>query len=283
MGVKALIKPVSETTECDRRSMFEVFSKYYLKVSWSQFNDDLAAKDHVILLFNRKTKRICGFSTLVSKDMQASSGRVIGVFSGDTVLEKEHWGSPVLGLYFLGYLFMLKVKNPFTPVYWFLISKGYKTYLMMAKNFSTHYPSPLAQTPALEKSLMDAFYTEKFGHRYNAETGIIQNCGDADACRLGISVAPITDAMAAKNKLIGFFAARNPDWQEGDELACLAKMSFDMPLRYALKKLMRNKTQRTEGSANQAPKRVPQVREVAREMGSEGLVLKSDMGASYGQ
>ena len=36
---------------------------------------------------------------------------------------------------------------------------------------------------------------------------------------------------------IAFFQRANPAWREGVELACLARMTFAMPLKYAWKAL----------------------------------------------
>ena len=66
-------------------------------------------------------------------------------------LNKQFWGSPALGIQFLIYLWKLKIKSITRPVYWFLISKGYKTYLLMANNFSEHYPRFEKSTPTFEK------------------------------------------------------------------------------------------------------------------------------------
>jgi hypothetical protein len=35
----------------------------------------------------------------------------------------------------------LRVKYPFNEFYWLLISKGYKTYLLLANNYYVYYPN----------------------------------------------------------------------------------------------------------------------------------------------
>ena len=35
----------------------------------------------------------------------------------------------------------LRIKYPFNELYWLLISKGYKTYLLLANNYYVYYPN----------------------------------------------------------------------------------------------------------------------------------------------
>ncbi|MBM4381141.1 MAG: hypothetical protein FJ086_17855 [Deltaproteobacteria bacterium] len=51
-------------------------------------------------------------------------------------------------------------------------------------------------------------------------------------------VAPVTEVERAANPRIRFFVERNPTWAEGTELACLAEMTFMLPLAYATKGLL---------------------------------------------
>lgn len=215
--------------------MYELFNEYYIHHDLSQFEQDLFEKDHVILLRDKENQSIQGFSTLVCNPLRKSSKEVIGVFSGDTVVNKNYWGSSVLGLEFLKYLWFLKIKRPGVPVYWFLITKGYKTYLMMAKNFSTFYPRFEEHTPQEYKKLMDDFYSKKFPHLYDPNSGLI--CHDGESCALKEQVADITPDLLTEPR-IKFFQEKNPHWQRGEELTCIAKMTFWMPLKYLLKKLL---------------------------------------------
>jgi hypothetical protein len=225
-----------------RREMFEVFSQYYEGHSFDQFMKDLLEKDDVILLLEKSSGEIQGFSTLLKKRLQLNKKSLWAVYSGDTVLNRKHWGSKALGVTFLMYLFRLKLKNPFEDVYWFLISKGYKTYLIMANNFKTHFPRHEHSTPDFEKNLMDDFYSKKFGSLYDAKTGLIQPHGPS--CHLKVDVADI-DLELLKNPRIAFFQKLNPDWQKGTELCCVARMSLLMPIYYVIKKLFKSKPTKT--------------------------------------
>jgi hypothetical protein len=213
--------------------MYELFSEYYENHNLQSFEHDLYEKNHVILLKDKHDGRLQGFSTLLRVPLKKSGKKVIGVYSGDTVINKEYWGSGVLGIEFLKYLWKLKMKRPGTAVYWFLISKGFKTYLLMAKNFSTHYPNIEQETPPEYRVLMNDFYSTKFGKHYNEDTGLITYEGKS--CALKEHVADITPELMKQPK-IAFFQEKNPHWAKGHELACIAKMTVMMPLKYALKK-----------------------------------------------
>jgi hypothetical protein len=234
-ALKAAITPISQLAPADKTRMFELMRAYYDSIAEQQFLSDLSKKDAVILLKDR-SGAIQGFSTLASVRVNLDGKTLRAIFSGDTVIDKRHWGQRALGKAFLRYLFVEKAKSPFAPLYWLLISKGYKTYLMMANNFSEHYPRFDRSTPARAKRIMDSFYSKLYPANYNPQTGLIETPGEA--CRLKSVVAAIPAALAESNPRIAFFARSNPQWREGAELACIARMTLWMPLQYALKVVM---------------------------------------------
>lgn len=236
--VRAEIVEVTALTKSDKERMYDVFSKYYNNHNLTTFLRDLSEKNHVILLRDAADRRIQGFSTLLKVEINNSGKRAIGIYSGDTVLEKEYWGTAALGVSFLKYLWLQKIKNPFRPVYWFLISKGYKTYLLMANNFKTCFPRYDQETPAHYQQIMDEFYRSRFHELYNSKTGIVEV--EESSCRLREKVAEVTPALLSNPK-IAFFAARNPNWERGHELTCLAKMTLTMPLEYVVKKTFKKR------------------------------------------
>lgn len=235
--LKATTVTVGELVPADCARMFVLMQDYYDAVSEQQFFADLAKKDAVILL--RDSRRLIqGFSTLVTIRVEAEGRRARGVFSGDTVLDRAYWGSRALGRAFLRYLFIEKLRSPFEPLYWLLISKGYKTYLMMANNFAEHYPRYEKPVPARVRHLMDAFYTTLYPQAYDPTTGLIET--PTEAYRLKAAVAPVAARLVEANPRIAYFERRNPRWREGCELACIACMTLRMPLRFALKVMVKD-------------------------------------------
>jgi hypothetical protein len=117
-----------------------------------------------------------------------------------------------------------------------LISKGYKTYLLMANNFAEHYPRYESPTPATAQRVLDAFATKLFPGAYRHESGLIDFGHSHGQVKAG--VAPITSEMH-ENPRIRFFAERNATWQRGTELACIARMTWTMPMYYGAKAVLK--------------------------------------------
>jgi hypothetical protein len=237
-SLNAETRAVDSLTTLDVFRMHQIFCKYYENHPLEKFTNDLAEKDHVILLRDRTNGVIQGFSTLLRVEMKLGTRDVVGYYSGDTVLEEAYWGSPALGLEFLKFLWRAKLRKPFQPLYWFLISKGYKTYLLMANNFATHFPRYESRTPKKIQDLMDAFYGKKFGEQYHAASGLI--VPEGMRCHLKECVAEIDTALLLKPR-VAYFQRKNPDWNDGVELACIAEMTLWMPFKYAIKTTFRRK------------------------------------------
>ena len=246
MALKTAIVSVSRLTPEDKSRMLRLMQAYYDSVTERQFLEDLSKKDAVILLKDQ-SRRIQGFSTLANVRVKLDGKTLRAIFSGDTVIDKRYWGQRALGKAFLRHLFIEKLKSPFEPLYWLLISKGYKTYLMMANNFSEHYPRFERPTPARARALLDAFYSTLYPDRYDTETGLIES--QTDGSRLKRGVAGIPTALLKSNPKVAFFEQRNPRWVEGTELACIARMTLRMPFQYALKVLMKDRVMKGNTAA----------------------------------
>lgn len=220
----------------DLSRMYHLFCQYYEGHPFEVFKRDLLEKDDVILLKDSQSKEIQGFSTILKVKINKNGVDYHGIYSGDTVVATEYWGSPALGVMFLKYLWWHKIKNPFRPLYWFLISKGYKTYLLMANNFVVHYPRVEKETPRHHQELMDSFYSHKFKSSYRPSENLIIPSGET--CHLKTDVADIHCELLALPR-VKFFQDKNPHWQEGIELCCIAEMSITMPPKYLIKKIFK--------------------------------------------
>jgi len=215
--------------------MFHIMDAYYADFTEAQFRADLAAKDEVILLHD-DNGAIVGFSTLLARPMWVNGRKIISLYSGDTVLEKAYWGNGALAAAFGLYMIRLRLKHFFTPAYWFLMSKGYKTYLLMTNNFLYYFPRFDRPTPREAQNLISAFYGEHFAGRFDARTGLVTALKQSG--HLKLAVADIEPRLLAHPR-IKFFSDRNPGWQNGDELACVARVSLLVPIKFALKRLWR--------------------------------------------
>ncbi|MCG8671693.1 MAG: hypothetical protein MI867_19975 [Pseudomonadales bacterium] len=231
--LKGKIVAVSDLSDENRRTMHQLMVRYYDHIQWDRFNYDLDEKQHVILLLAGKKQEIKGFSTLMLTETNVNGRTVRAIFSGDTVVDQAYWGQRVLGRFFLKYLFQQKAKHPLSPLYWLLISKGYKTYLLMANNFTEHYPRFEKATPTDKQKLIDIFATDMFGDCYDQNTGCCQFPESLGQLREG--VAHLSKSEIDGNERIKFFVEKNPNWSEGEELVCIAEMTWSMPVYYLVK------------------------------------------------
>lgn len=194
--------------------MWALFAASYDGAKRSDFDRDLDEKHHVIVLKDVE-RRVMGFSTLLAIE---EDGQWCAVFSGDTIVAPGFWGQTALQRAFIWYLMAQRLKRGL-PVYWFLITKGYRTYLLLTRYFPTHWPRHDAPTPALEASLLDTLCRRKFADAWDPATGLLRFTGDV--CRLAEDLADVPARMS-KDLDVAFFLAKNPRWREGDELCCLA-------------------------------------------------------------
>lgn len=222
MNVCGELQEAKRLTEASIKAMFILMDTYYDQMTYSNFVGDLSEKDYCILLKD-ESGVIQGFSTQKLISFPLSGGREIhGVFSGDTIIHKDYWGS--FELYKVFAQSFLKYSNQFSEFYWFLISKGYKTYRMLPLFFKTFYPNYLEQTPEYEKQVMDAFGQFKYPGQYNKKTGIIEYRGEKVKLKEG--VADVT-LKRLKDKNIQFFIKANPDYMSGNDMVCLARLEPD--------------------------------------------------------
>ncbi len=234
--LKAELRKISDLTVSQKNSMWEVFCRYYDNASREAFERDLEQKTEVILLKDVKEGSIQGFSTLHFSKRIHEGKRVAVVFSGDTVIEKRYWGQSALQWRFFFYVIRKKLTHPFHRTYWFLISKGYKTYLLLTRNFVEYWPRYEEPTPPWQLSLIDTLSRERFSGAWVPERGVIDFKGTKDILRE--SIAPIREELL-KVPDIRFFVEKNPGHGKGDELCCLGRVDSRMAQVYPRKIIKR--------------------------------------------
>lgn len=218
--------------EQTRVDAFALFQSAYAGADRGRFERDLAEKQLVILLRDRATGQLKGFSTVLIRPVETPRGSANVVFSGDTVIDKEYWGQKQLQREFCKLLVRLKLRRPHHPLYWFLISKGYRTYLLLAHAFPRAVPRhDHADIPQL-RAVLDQLATERFGTEYDVHSGLIRYRAPHE--RVRAEVAPVEAPLLA-DPHIRFFVERNPGHVNGDELACLAEVRVQDLARVALR------------------------------------------------
>lgn len=226
-------RPLRLITDEDVKAMHSLFSGFYENADEATFLRDLSRKDGAILVRDRKTKALRGFTTVKKVPLWDGERDAIGVFSGDTILDPSCWGDRTLKDAFTRYLLSLWLTSFGTPLYWLLISKGYKTYMLLAKNFVNYHPRPDGASDPKLARLVQAYSDKLFPGKYDRKRGIL-DFGEG-AQRLREEVAPITPDMRRADPVINFFEQLNPGWHQGHELPCVAEISISL-LKPYLKK-----------------------------------------------
>lgn len=220
------------------RKMWALFEAHYDEISWSCFLSDLQDKSHVILIFDKDTDELCGFSTQVARTYTVDNLPYRVVFSGDTILDPAYRGTYVLARAFFRYMLGQRLRYPTIPLRWLLISKGYKTYLLLARNHLEYYPTYKRPTPSSAQRLLDTVCFSRFKGAYRPDLGVIR-FNDMHG-KLKPHVAPLGPAEL-RDPDIAFFARANPGHQQGDELACLGYFTPWMMFHF-LSRSLRAKT-----------------------------------------
>ena len=229
-------RPLRLISPADIQSMHALFSGYYENADAETFLRDLARKDGAILVRDRASGAIRGFTTIKKVPLWDGERDAIGVFSGDTILDPTCWGDRTLKDAFARYLLKLWFRSLGGPLYWLLISKGYKTYMLLAKNFASYYPRhdrPDDPKAPKFRGIVQAYSQKLFPGKYDPARGILDF--GAGAQRLREDVAPITPAMRQENPAIDYFERRNPGWRQGHELPCVAEISISLLRPYLIK------------------------------------------------
>lgn len=211
------IVPAGRLTAGQRDEMFALMDRYY-RTSRPVFEADLAEKEQVILLTEPAAGRIRGFSTMLRLDLDSYSA----LFSGDTIIHEDFRYTTVLPRFWAELAFGLrdriKAAEPARPVYWFLITSGYKTYRYLPVFFREFYPRHDRPTPPDMRRIMDTLAQTRYGEQYDAARGVIRLARGAP---LREGVADI-QPRHLRNPDIAFFDRANPGHVHGEELVCLA-------------------------------------------------------------
>jgi hypothetical protein len=201
--------------------MFALMERYYENVSEATFAADLEEKQSVIMLADPVTGAVCGFSTQTLLEASIAGRPVKALFSGDTIIARERWGDRALARVWGRFALSLIDRFPTTELYWFLISKGYKTYRFLPLFFHEFYPRYDVATPDWAREIIDCLAQARYP-TYDPAAGIVR--ADEMKDRLRPGVADVGDERLS-DPHVQFFVERNPGHARGDELCCIAPLT----------------------------------------------------------
>jgi len=215
--------PRSELTQETINEMFKVFSENFEQSSLEIFERDLNNKNWVILIRDNEQNHVQGFSTLALYETDYCGQRISVVYSGDTIIRREYWGTPELPKRWI-HTVLEKSANMAQPVYWLLITSGYKTYRFLTVFYKEFYPCHDRPTPPEIQSLMDHLAKQRFGGEYQRDLGIVRFQNGATPLRDG--VAEVTDERL-HDPHVAHYIKMNPHHDQGDELVCITRVHPD--------------------------------------------------------
>jgi hypothetical protein len=213
----------ADLTGADVQSMFRVFSENFAGAALELFERDLGNKDWVILLRDGQTHEIEGFSTLALYESIFNGQPISVAYSGDTIIRPAYWGTPELPRAWIKTVLEKSAGMP-QPVYWLLISSGYKTYRFLTVFYKDFYPRYDRPTPPATQALMDDLALQRFGADYRCEEGVVRFTSGATPLREGVATV---EAERLRDPHVAFFVKHNPGHVNGDELVCLTHIHPD--------------------------------------------------------
>lgn len=226
MSTRRLVSAVLPTCDVDaalRDRLFELMQRCYHCVTRDRFESDMAEKDFLIVLRDA-TGIPRGFSTQMISCREWEGRPIQVLFSGDTVIEPAYWGSHELVKGWCNVAAMALRNAPGHRLFWFLISKGYRTYLYLPLFFRDFKPHHGRTSGCETHRLLTVLSEEKFGAAYDATTGIVKF--PVSLGQLTPEFAEVPDARR-DDLHVQFFLNRNPGYALGEELACLAEVSLE--------------------------------------------------------
>lgn len=222
MSLVGKVLRVDQLHASQRDEMWQAMRRHYRNCIREVFDADLDEKQWVVVAQSQPDGAIVGFSTQMLIDARVDGEPIRFLFSGDTIVDPQYWSqNPLAGTW--GRLALALLDDaPQTPLHWFLISKGYRTYRYLPVFFHDFFPRHDLATPCHVARLIELVAQTKFGPRFDAATGVVRAASEANLLREGLaSPAPsrLTDPHVA------FFCQQNPGHALGDELCCLAPIA----------------------------------------------------------
>jgi hypothetical protein len=210
--------PVSTLDEGVRDRMARIYLDNYDGSSYATFLGDLSTKDEVLLV--RCGEQLVGFTTLRIIDRDWQGRRIRVIYSGDTVVERAHWGQQTLAFAWISRMGALKHEQPDTPLYWFLLVKGHRTFRYLPVFGKSFYPHWSIDRSDL-KPLLDSLALDMYSKDYNPSTGVIEFSRSRGHLKADIAM-PTLDELDRDG--VRFFLERNPGFLQGHELVCLCEV-----------------------------------------------------------
>jgi hypothetical protein len=222
-SIAARVRAPDELSLGEHDEMFALLAQHFAGVAREQFERDLAEKNVILTLRDAATGALTGFSTMLLYETNVNGAPVSVVCSGDTITDPAAWSSAALPREWIAAVNRLRESYPNGPYYWLLLTSGFRTYRLLSTFWQRFYPRHDQQPPPDQKRLLAALAAERFGDRYDADSGIVR-FERPQVLRPHLAGIP---PQRMDDPHVAFFARRNPGHARGDELACLCELNED--------------------------------------------------------
>ena len=119
-----------DLTQASLGRMFLIMEQNYSSISRISFDKDLENKQFIGVLKDTNNV-IQGFTTYAINPCETGTLEYNILFSGDTIISPEYWGSQELVKGWCKTVGGLIAGSPEKKWYWFLLSKGHRTYMYL--------------------------------------------------------------------------------------------------------------------------------------------------------
>ena len=213
--------PVDRISSHHLKAMYALFEQCYDEITYQRFEEDFSKKEFVLLLRDRDANQIQGFSTQQVEEWKLGGKEIRTIFSGDTIIHPDYWGEQELVKGWCGHASWVRGMDPEKPLYWLLISKGYRTYLYLSLFCRRFYPHYQSEETDL-KHIVAVVAREKFGDAFCVDRGVLTFSTSQGQLKPEYAGIP---SNRKRHPHVAHFLKRNPGFASGDELVCLAELS----------------------------------------------------------
>ena len=219
--IRFRLVPRAELSSPEKAGMFHLLSQHFNGVTPEQFARDLVEKDLALLL--ESGVHLVGFSTLLAYATTFEGEPINVIYSGDTIVAKEAWGTMALPRAWVAGVETLRAKLPAGRCFWLLLTSGFRTYRFLPVFWRAFHPCYNLPGPPVRQRMLNELARQRFGSQFDARAGVVRF---AHPQRLTQKLRDVPQERT-QDPHIAYFLSRNPGHGDGDELVCLTELSPD--------------------------------------------------------
>ncbi len=206
----------------ERDRMFDLMQACYENLHRAQFDRDLDKKWLVIQVHDPATDTLVGFSTQVVLHTEVEGEPIRALYSGDTVMAPSYWGDKSLANAWGQLALQLIDEADPDPLYWFLTSKGFRTYRYLPLFFRQYYPRLGTEGSGHYHQVVDSLGKLVARDAYDCQQRIVRT----DSSRYFARPRAVDPGLRVRyDPHVQYFVEQNPGYARGDELCCVAPLT----------------------------------------------------------